>query len=123
MKEKLDAAQSVKELKEVLMKKIRKKHPKYLSKIGYWNMKTEGEAQVTALVNRVTREFSASSLEEVIPCDSVDCDKCGKAGVIKSRLIALGVVAAATNQGAKNNPVIENMLKGYLNKEDEGEQF
>merc|ERR1712121_201605 len=83
LRQKFDAAQTVKQLKEILLKKIRKRHPKYLSKIGYWNLRTEGEAQITALVNRVTREFNASSLEEVVPCVNADCDKCGKAEVIK----------------------------------------
>ena len=70
-------------------------------------------------MNRVAREFNTSSLDEVIPDN---CGNCGQINVIKSRLIALGVVSATTNQGTKTHPVVENMLKGYITtEEDEGQ--
>ena len=111
LKEELEAADSVKGLKGVLLKKIRKKHPKYRSKIGFWNLRTEGEAHIGSLVTRVTREFESSSLDEVLP---EKCERCGHKNVIKSRIIALGTVSAATNQGTKTHPVVERMLNGYI---------
>ena len=103
-----------------MIKKIRKKHPKYMSKIQFWNLRTEGEAHIGSLANRVTREFNALFLDEVI---LEDCENCGHKNVIKSRLIALGMVSAATNQGTRTHPVVDNMLKGYLCTEEGGGQI
>ena len=68
LKEKLKAAAkgTVEDLAEVIRrKKINKKYPKYLSKIQFWNMKAEPDANISNVINKVTREYNSSSLEEV----------------------------------------------------------
>ena len=45
------------DIEKVLMKQIRKRHPKYISKMNFWNVKVEGEANIKTVVNKVTKEY------------------------------------------------------------------
>ena len=108
------------DIAKVLKKKIRKRHPKYISKMSFCNIKVEGESNVKTVVNKVTKEYDASSMEELFP---EKCEECGHKTVDKNRVIALATVAAVTAHGTRSHPVIDQVLKGYLKTEEKGGQL
>ena len=85
MKEEMQRAAKVEDLKVLKERKILIKNSKWKSKLGFFTAKIDPDTSIDSAVNKVSNMYDSSTLQEIFP---EKCNKCGNQTVDRDRVEA-----------------------------------